>query len=69
MGLSVIALTSKAVAEDPGIWRRMDRGIYNIILASPEALLGPRSRFWQNMVRKKTSFNVALIALPLTKRM
>ena len=45
-GLTVIALTSIAIAEDPKLWHRVDRGMYDIILASLEALLGPRSWFW-----------------------
>ncbi len=43
MTQSVVALTSKAVTKDPRIWRCMDREMYDIILASPEVLLGPRS--------------------------
>lgn len=46
-------LTSKAVAKDLRIWRHMDKRIYDVILASPEVLLGPRSLFWQHTVRNK----------------
>ena len=53
MGLSVIALTLKAIANDAEICRRIDRGMYDIILASPEALLRPRSWFKQYTIRNK----------------
>lgn len=44
--------------------------MYDVILASPEALLEPWSWFWQHIVRnKKTSSNVTLLALSSTKRM
>ena len=43
MGLTVIALTSKTVADDTGKWHHMDRRMYNVILAFSELLLGPRS--------------------------
>lgn len=67
MGLSVIALNSKAIAKDLGIWRRIDRGIYNIILASPEALLGLYSWFWQNTIRKKNKFQRYLNCITIDK--
>lgn len=51
-GLTVVVLTSNAIAEDPKIWRRVDKGIYDIVFASPEVILGPRSWFWQHTVRK-----------------
>ncbi len=53
MGLSIVAFTSKAIAKNPKIWRCMDRRMYDVILAFPEALLGPRSGFWQHTVRNK----------------
>ncbi len=46
----------------------MNRGIYNIILASPEALLGPRSWFWQHILRnKKNKFQYCLVCNAINK--
>ena len=53
MGLSVITLNSKAVANDAVIWRRIDRKMYNVILVSPKSLLGSRLWFWQYTIRNR----------------
>lgn len=45
-GFIVIALTSIAIVENPKLWQRVDRGMYDIILASLKALLGSQSWFW-----------------------
>lgn len=53
--ISAISLISIVVAEDPGIWNRVDKGEYSVILGSPEVLLGPRSPFWQRTVRNRNN--------------
>ena len=45
------ALTSVAIAEDPKLWHCIDQGLYDVVLASPEVLLGPRTWFWLKTVR------------------
>lgn len=53
-----MALTSIALAADPKIWRQVDKGMYDVILALPEVILGPRSWFWQHTVQDgKNEFN------------
>ncbi len=53
--ISVISLISTVIAEDPGIWNRVDKGEYSVILGSPDVLLGPRSLFWQRTVRNRNN--------------
>lgn len=48
--LAIIALTSTALAKDLNIWRRIDKGRYNIILTLPKAIFGPQSWFWQKII-------------------
>lgn len=52
-GLTVAALTPVAIAEDPNLWRRVDQGKYDIVLASPEVLLANWSWFWQKTVQAR----------------
>lgn len=43
--LAIIALISNALAGDPSIWRRLNKGAYNIVFLLLEVVLGPRSWF------------------------
>lgn len=52
MGISAIALTAEAVNNDPSIWKEITAGLYSVILASPEILLGHNSYFWKSIVRE-----------------
>ena len=40
-GLAVVAFTSNALAGNPSIWHRLDKGTYDIILALSEVVLRP----------------------------
>ncbi len=53
--ISAILVISIIVAEDPGIWNRIDKGEYSVILGLPEVLLGPRSLFWQRTVQNQNN--------------
>ena len=44
-GISAVALILNVVAKDPGIWKRVDKGEYSVVIGSPEVLLSPRSLF------------------------
>ena len=54
-GISAVALISNVVAKDPGIWKRVDKGEYSVVIGSPEVLLGPRSLFWQRTMRNRNN--------------
>jgi superfamily II DNA/RNA helicase len=65
IGISAIKITKESLQQDPGIWARVDKGMYRVVYATPEVLLRSRSHFMKNTVRKDNVFkkNLCCIAM------
>ena len=53
-GIRAAELTSEGLRRNPDTWKLLDPGKYQVIFATPEILLSPRSFFWHRMAAWKT---------------
>lgn len=53
LGFSACALTGDNVARDVKMWKDVEKGKYQIVLACPEILLSKGSHFWTKMAPKR----------------
>lgn len=63
--ISACALIGETLVEDPGLWRRIDKGEFRVVFASPEILLSKGSYFWVRMapLKRKHPFLKRLVAI------
>src|SRR5579859_1467319 len=54
-GISAVALTSENRKKDPEMWKKLDRGDYRIVFASPEILAEPKGHFREVTMKKPNS--------------
>src|SRR6202165_3006751 len=63
MGIKAVAITGASRSADFLLWKKVDRGEFQIVSARPEALLGPRAHFYTTTVRTSNAFMLNLAAI------
>ena len=54
LNIPAVALTADYIQKNPGVWSRLEAGVYSVVLASPEILLVHGSVFLLRVVRNRT---------------
>ena len=64
-GIAATALTAANIEEDHTLWRQVEDGVFKMVYASPEILLGDNSYFWKVIMRGDNAFknNLCLVAV------
>jgi len=63
LGIRAMGISGANNKADYRLWKKADKGRWQVVLACPEALLGPRSHFFTKTVRNPNAFMQNLCAI------